>query len=160
MGESAQPVLVATIMPSQSAKESNCGMAQLVLPKRMSREGSLLQMASLSASIGRSQRAAPRQATPSDTGALGAERPVMGPKLALEWRRCETLSPYNPKAWAAELLCHGLLHRYPSLVKGFTDGFDLGIPKIHHTYTPPNHHSIKTLPDIYNDIVCNEFEAG
>ena len=52
-----------------------------------------------------------------------------------------------------------LAARYPSLVQGLMHGFSLGIPRVHRTYTPPNHSSINALLNVYNDIVLNEFAA-
>ncbi len=117
-------------------------------------------MASPSVSTGKSQRDAPLQVTPTNTGAQGAESPDMGLRCALERRRLNPLSPYNCEAWASELARLGLLPRYPSLIRGLANGFDLGIPRINNTYTPHNHHSIKHLHTVYNEIVDCEFAAG
>ena len=48
----------------------------------------------------------------------------------------------------------------PHLIPGLAEGFDLGIPPILCTYTPPNHPSIRPLLNVYNDIVNNELLAG
>ena len=45
-------------------------------------------------------------------------------------------------------------------MQGLAEGFDLGIPLVRRTYTPPNHPSIRTLNDVYNSIIDNEFAAG
>ncbi len=84
----------------------------------------------------------------------------MEPSRALEQRRLEALSPYNHKAWATELARLSLRSRYPSLTQGLANGFDLGIPRIPHTYTPPNHPSIRSLTHVYNGIVEHEFALG
>ena len=84
----------------------------------------------------------------------------MGPKGVLARRRLKALSPYNEEAWARELGKYGLQGRCPSLVRGLTEGFRLGIPRILRTHLPPNHPSIRTLPHVYREIVENEFAAG
>ena len=80
-------------------------------------------------------------------------------RVALKSRKREALSPYHPQAWAMELSAHGLRDRYPSLVDGLTNGFDLGIPCIHSTFMLPNHHSINPLIAVYSSIVDNKFMA-
>ena len=84
----------------------------------------------------------------------------MEPRAALEHRRSSPLTPYHSSAWAKELLRQGLQGRYPLLLQGFAHGFDLGIPTISYTHTPPNHPSIRVLCDVYNNIVDNEFATG
>ena len=84
----------------------------------------------------------------------------MALRLALEHRRSEPLTPYRIRAWEEELSCHGLQNKYPALIQGFRVGFDLGIPRISCTYTPPNHNSIRLLTDVYTSIVTNKFAAG
>ena len=59
-----------------------------------------------------------------------------------------------------ELSQHGLQCRYPKLVQGIRAGFDLGIPHIYHSHTPPNHQSISTLNSVYKSIIENEFTAS
>ena len=160
VGESVQFVLVTTNISSPGAMVPNCGTGQMVQQEKTSREGWLLPTVFPSASTGKCPKAALPQVTPTATGAPGVEAATMEPKTALERRKREPLSPYPPQAWASELLRHGLQSKYPSLVRGLTDGFDLGIPRISHTYTPPNHLSISSLPNVYRSIVDNEFATG
>ena len=84
----------------------------------------------------------------------------MEPKRALEHRRRNPLTPYNKEAWAEQLAVLGLEGRYPRLMQGLTEGFDLGIPHIGGTYIPPNHPSIIPLANVYKQIVDSEFTAG
>ena len=63
----------------------------------------------------------------------------MGLRDVLERRGREPLTPYDGKAWEEHLSSLGLLERYPRLVSGLAEGFDLGIPPIRCTYAPPNH---------------------
>jgi hypothetical protein len=120
----------------------------------------LLQAASHSALTGKSQEAVPHPATQTDTGVQNVGRPTMGLKDALEQRRLKPLSPYNRLAWTKELACHDLQRKYPLLVQGLANGFDLRIPQVWRTCTPPNHPSIRMLPDVYGSIMEHEFAAG
>ena len=139
---------------------SSYGTAHQALPGKTTREGWSLRTATPYASTGKSPGDAALPATPSGTSAQDAGKLAMEPRRALERRRREALSPYNGEAWASELKCHNLHEKYPSLVSGLASGFDLGIPRITHTYTPPNHRSINLLADVYNSIVDNEFAMG
>ena len=67
---------------------------------------------------------------------------------------------YDRSAWVEQMLRFSLLERYPHLIQGLEEGFDLGILPIHHTYTPPNHSSISPLHYVYSNIIKNEFSAG
>jgi len=160
VGESVQFALVTMNTPSQSAKGSSFGMARREQPGRTSKGGWSRQMVSPSVSTGRSQEVAPRPATPSSTDAQVAEGLTMEPSCALKQRRLEALSLYNHEAWATKLACLSLRSRYPSLTQGLANGFDLGIPQIPHTYTPPNHPLIRSLIHVYNGIVEHEFALG
>ena len=98
--------------------------------------------------------------TPISTDAQDAGKKDTGTKGALMRRRLEALSPYDRGAWARELQRYGLQGRYPSLVQGLTEGFNLGIPRILHMHIPPNNISISILPHVYTEIIENEFRAG
>ena len=84
----------------------------------------------------------------------------MGLRDAIEQRKREPLTPYVRKAWAELLVECGLDGRYPALAQNIADGFSVGIPRITRTYTPPNHASVRSLPNVYSSIVENEFKAG
>jgi len=160
VGESVQSALATMNMPSPNVMGSSCGTALLVQPERMSKEGWLQQMAFPSVSTGKSQKDAQPQATQTGTGASDAESQGMELKCALKQRRLEPLSLYRRKAWTTELSCLGLLCKYPSVIQGFANGFNLGIPPIRSTYAPENHHSIQHLLMPYNDIVECEFATS
>jgi hypothetical protein len=81
-------------------------------------------------------------------------------RAALERRRREPLTPYIHEAWDRELQCLGLRGKYPSLVQGLSNGFNLEIPTIRRTFTPLNHPSIRSLHSVYSTIVDNELAAG
>ena len=129
-------------------------------PERASRGSWSQRTVSRSASTGRSRGVAAHSATQIDTGAPDVEDPIMGLKDALERRRCDPLTPYNKKAWAEQLSRLDLDGRYPHLVQGLTEGFDVGVPRIEKTYIPSNHASIFSHKDVYSKIVDSEFTAG
>ena len=79
---------------------------------------------------------------------------------ALERRRRSPLTPYDRTEWAGHLASAGLEGRYPHLLRGLTEGFGLGIPRIEKTYTPPNHPSVRSLVDVYSKSIENEFTTG
>ena len=131
-----------------------------MLPERTSKGVWSRQTDLRFASTGRSQRDAGLPVTSIGTYAQAAEGAIMGLKRAIEWRRREPLTPYNRIAWAKQLSSFDLQKKYPHLIQGLTEGFDLGIPPIQCTYAPPNHSSINSLLDVYSSIVDNEFSAG
>ena len=160
VGEPAQYVSATTNTLSQNATASSCGMDLLAHPGRTSKAGWLQPMVSPSASTGRCHEDVPPPVTPTGTDAQDVEKSTTALRRALEHRGREPLTPYQSGAWEVELSRHGLQSRYPSLVQGFRAGFDLGISRIHCTYTPPNHPSIRQLNHVYSSIISNEFAAG
>ena len=160
VGEFAPPASVATNTPLANAKPANYGMEQQQQPERSELEGWSARTASHSVTTGNYLPAASPHYTTSDTGALAVERRATGPKTALEQRRSETVSPYKHSAWSTELTRLGLYAKYPIVVSGLRNGFDLGIPYIFSTYIPPNNPSVVHLPDVYNSTIDSEFTAG
>ena len=160
VAESARFASAATIIPLQSATTQGSGMDRQPLPEGTNRDGWLQKAAFRCASTGRSQRDASPQGISSGMYARAAEAPTMGLRDVLEQRGREPLTPYDRKAWEEQLSNLGLLERYPCLISGLTEGFDLGVPPIHCTYTPPNHPSISPLHNVFKNIIDNEFTAG
>ena len=158
--ESALSASVATITHLQSATMPSNGTVHQVPLKKMNKGSWSQQIASRSASTGRSQEVAGPQIIQTDTCAQVADWPTMALRDVLEQRRHEPLTPYNKGAWAEWLSSFGLQEKYPHLVQGFVRGFDLGIPTISCTYIPPNHNSVDSLNNVYSAIIKNEFAAG
>ena len=160
VGESAPFASDATSAFSANARPESFGTAPPQRPKK-TRAGDLSAQAGFPyASTGNYQPAASPTTTPTDTVAPVAERRAMAPKHALELKRLEATSPYAHSAWQTELSRLGLLTKYPRIVEGFKRGFDLGIARIHNTYTPPNHPSNLLLSGVYSATVSSEFAAG
>ena len=160
VAESALCASVATITPSQNATTQSCGTVHQALPKRTSKGTWSQQMALRCVSTGRSRRDAGPPVISIGTYAQAAGETIMGLKRALEQRGHEPLTLYHKEAWAEQLSSLGLQEKYPHLVQGLAEGFDLGIPPILCTYAPPNHPSVHALFDVYSNIVDNEFTAG
>ena len=126
----------------------------------MSRVGWSHQTASYSALTGNYQKAVEPPVMQSGTSAQAVEKLITGHKDALKRRKREPLTPYIGEAWKELLRECGLERRYPFLVQGIVEGFDVGIPCITCTYIPPNHPSVISLPDVYKSSVNSEFKTG
>ena len=157
---SVRYVSAATNTPSRNAKTPGYGMGQQAEHEKTSKAGWSRQTEPPYASTGSFRRAVDLPATWRSTGAQDAEGPTMGLRDAIEQRKREPLTPYVRKAWAELLVECGLDGRYPALAQNIADRFSVGIPHITRTYTPPNHASVRSLPDVYSSIVENEFKAG
>jgi hypothetical protein len=81
----------------------------------------------------------------------------MEPSSALRHRRHNPLTPYHPNAWLEQLKIFNLSEKYPNLYYSLVHGFDVGVPIISQTYIPPNNPFILKHPEVYNEIVENEF---
>ena len=138
----------------------SCGTARQVGLEKTSRDIWSQQTASRYVLTGSSQRAVAPPDTQTNTDARGVERLIMELKSALKRRSLEPLTPYAKGVWAELLLECGLEGRYPLLVQSLAMGFNVGIPSIVHTYTPPNHSSVRSLPDVYSNVIDSEFKSG
>ena len=124
------------------------------------RGGSSLWTASPSVSVSRPQPDARIPHTPPGTRAQVVENLDTAPSNVLLRRKSNALTPYNPDAWLRQLTLFNLLERYPTLYHSLVHGFDVGILSISKTYVPPNNPSIFKHPEVYNEIVENEFRKG
>jgi hypothetical protein len=84
----------------------------------------------------------------------------MGLRNAIEHRRAQALTPYNPEAWLRRLSAANLTSRYPSIYIGLCSGFSADIPPLTHTFSPPNNPSIIEHHNAFEDIVNKEFSKG
>lgn len=160
MAKSALHALAATNTHSQNAMATDCGTDHQGQPESTDLENWSAQMEVPCATTGNSPEVASPPPILRNTNAPAAEGHPMELSRALEQRRCEPISPYRHHTWSNELSCLDLLPRYPTLVRDLQCGFDLGIPPIRSTYTPPNHPSLVHLPNVYKSIIDNEFAAG
>lgn len=112
VGASAPSASVFTITNTTNAKGPSCGTARTEQPGKSNAEGWSALGALLCVSTGNFPGAVSPRSTTSGTSAPDAEKQDTEPRHALEQRRCEAISPYAKS------------------------GFDLGIPRIHTTFTP------------------------
>ena len=160
VGESAPPALAATSTTMANATPANCGMVRQQHPRKVAWGDWSAKMAFPFATIGSYPSAASPQCTANDTDVPAVEKQAMELSTVLRQKRSEGVSPYKSKSWEAELTRLDLLPKYPSIIDGLRSGFDLGIPYIFNTYTPPNNPSVTHLPNVYRATVENEFAAG
>ncbi|SJL14251.1 uncharacterized protein ARMOST_17707 [Armillaria ostoyae] len=113
----------------------------------------------LSASIGTDRRVA-NDPIPAVTNVRDAEVLPMEPSTVLMLRRNKSCTPLHPDSWLRHLSKANLLHRYPSIYNGLSAGFNIGIPPIQKTFTPPNHASIDHFRNQFEKIVHHEFHCG
>jgi hypothetical protein len=158
--EFAPSVWVATNTISAGADRRSYGMAQKAKLEEANKDAWSTTKVWPSASIGSSFEVANPPLTSKIIDVQDAERPTMVPSLALTERRIKGLTTYNPSSWSRELSRHNLTEKYPNLVKGITQGFNLGITSITKTYTPQNHISIDIHHDHYMENIDKEFRFG
>jgi hypothetical protein len=102
---------------------------------------------------GKDTQAAPIPPMITDISAPVAHRHLTELKHALELRKSQALTPYNPQAWESLLRVSGLSQKYPSLPQSLRSGFLINIPKFTSTQTPPNSPTIIELHTQFEEIV-------
>ena len=163
-GRAAAPpvpfALDATSTSTRSALLPNYGTVEKLVYAETNRGGSSLWTDSPSVSLSRPWLDAQRPHTPPGTRALVVENLGTALSSALLHSKSNPLTPYKPDAWLAQLTSFNLLERYPTLYHSLVHGFDVGILSISKTYVPPNNPSIFKHPEVYNEIMENEFRKG
>lgn len=84
----------------------------------------------------------------------------MEPKLVLERRRHQPVTPYNHAIWESQLRAHNLIDIYPTLPAGLQSGFNINIPSICNTQSPPNSPSLITFRFAFETILARELTTG
>src|SRR6266545_7998947 len=140
--ESAPYVSVATSTISENAELRNYGTAQRTKHEETNRDVLSVLKVLHYVSTGSSTGAVNRLPIPRITTAQAAEKPITVLNPVLAERKIRGITPYKSTSWSEELSKHGLVGKYPNLVSGIIQGFNLGIPTILQTYTPNNHTSI------------------
>lgn len=79
---------------------------------------------------------------------------------AVELRANKARTPYIADNWEKALHEAGLWSKYAHIPDGFRYGFDIGLPPIHQTQTPPNKPSLTEHMDHFNIIIINELNTG
>ncbi|KAJ8509083.1 hypothetical protein ONZ45_g8695 [Pleurotus djamor] len=93
-------------------------------------------------STGNEWEVAPRLRIPTNTAARDASPRLTALRRVLEHRKNNALTPYHIGAWSSLLNQSRLITKYPHIPSSLQFGFDLHIPVIHHTQTPPNKSTI------------------
>ena len=101
-----------------------------------------------------------RAPTGEGTSVQDVEKPAMGPRHALVQRTQTPLTPYKAEAWRSLLISTGLISKYPSIPRGLVQGFDMGFPRIIHTYSPPNLQSSRDMHEHLMRNINHELEVG
>lgn len=96
----------------------------------------------------------------STTFAPDVFRPAMEFKLVLKCRKLSTLTSYKADAWEHLLDQAGLTHMYSHISNSLCFGFNIKLPTILSTQTPPNWPSIIELHSQLLEIVQAEFGKG
>lgn len=81
-------------------------------------------------------------------------------KHALERKKTDPQIPYKPHAWRRYLEMFALISQYPTLPRDLEEGFDVGIPTITATFTPPNRASVIELSNEFDSNIRTEFDRG
>lgn len=81
-------------------------------------------------------------------------------KTVLERRKSRPITPYNSSSWERLLRYHDLLDRYPDIPLGLRAGFNLHLPLLHSTQTPPNSISVLQYHEAFSAILSRELHTG
>lgn len=84
----------------------------------------------------------------------------MVPRVVLERRRVEALTPYIAQAWDRHFTIADLHTKYPTFIHMLRSGFIAGIPPILATYSPINRSSIIDYHNDFLKVIESEFEKG
>lgn len=114
---------------------------------------------SLCASTG-SALDAPVILTKIDTSAPAVSQPHTELRTVLAHRRLQLITPYNALFWEMEFQTHNLLAKYPHLPDSLRFGFNLNIPHIVHTQTPPNSTSLLAFHEAFETLLSRELATG
>jgi hypothetical protein len=142
----------ANVHPTPSGMEQKPGAVETT------RVVSSIQQALYSASTGNDQEDAQPLDTPTSVPVV--ESKITELKRVLEHRRAKPLTPYRADEWERLLTEFHLLTKYPSIPCQIRHGFDVGIPPITITYTPPNSQSLYEHAEEYQRIMQREFATN
>lgn len=78
----------------------------------------------------------------------------------LALRKLHPLTPYNHREWELQLCKYDLLNEYPDLSEGLRSGFNLHIPIVLHTQSPPNSASLTIFRTAFDKILERELSTG
>lgn len=113
-----------------------------------------------SASTGSAQTAAPPANTAPVTAAPAVGMTPTELRDAVRRRAAKALTPYIADNWEAALRRAGLTSKYSHVPDGLRHGFNMGMPRIYNTQTPPNRPSLDEHMDHFSTILANEINKG
>lgn len=147
--------------PSASAKRQPSGMARgrRDAPERRT-EKSSTSPARPSAVTGTSPSVVETTPRVTYTNVPAVETPLTARRTAVSQRRRSPRTPLVADQWERVLLSTRLLAKYPQIPNFIRHGANAGIPPILHSFTPLNKESTESLSDVFNDIICSEFNKG
>ncbi|KAE8212839.1 hypothetical protein CF326_g9880, partial [Tilletia indica] len=132
------------------------------LPTRPGRTGSSLRTMGTGSASTTTPPAAPAAGTVIDApgAALRATGTSSAPRPPIGLERTLGPTPLLADGWAIALQKWNLERRYPSIVAGIRQGFDVGLPFIHQTFTPNNHKSATNDTATVLAKISKELAAG
>lgn len=98
--------------------------------------------------------------TAKSIDALAARAPITVLTDALRDSRERISTPLKAEAWRDEITRLRLTHKYPTLANSIQFGFNVGVPPITHTFTPPNKLDSQQHKEAFELIKNNEIAAG
>lgn len=90
------------------------------------------------ATIGNLNGAVKANSTTRDMSVQDVPAPLTELKAVLEQRRFKAHTPYHPQEWHCMLTEAGLIRKYKHIPESLCSGFNLNLPIITNTQTPPN----------------------
>ena len=79
---------------------------------------------------------------------------------ALKGSRERTHTPLQADAWRKEIARFNLTSKYPTLANSILFGFKAGVPRISHTFSPPNKLDTPESREAFNAVMANELATG
>lgn len=98
--------------------------------------------------------------TISDMSAPDAGDRLTQHRIALSQRSLRAQTPYRADTWQELLAASGLLEKYRHVPDGLRFGFDLNIPSISKTQSPPNKESIIEYSEQFHLLITLEIQKG
>lgn len=113
-----------------------------------------------SVSIGRDPQGVHREPTTIGTCAQAAAMSPTELRSVVERRAVKASTPYIADKWEAALRRAGLWNKYGHIPDGLRTGFDIGLPTILTTQTPPNKPSLTEHIQHFSIILERQINAG
>lgn len=83
----------------------------------------------------------------------------MGQLTALADLRTKPVTPLLLSGWHALMLKHNLVNKYPSVLSIIQNGAVIGVPRIQHTFIPPNKPSVVQYASQFRTMLQHEYST-